>query len=42
MANTIKYGPAVGPATDASQSPLGECVYARYHEGVDAPWSVEL
>lgn len=30
------------PAADASQSPLGECVYARYHEGVGAPWSAEL
>lgn len=35
-------GIVLAPAADSSQSPLGECVYARYLEGVDAPWSAEL
>jgi hypothetical protein len=35
-------GIVLAPATDTSQNPLGECVYARYLEGVDAPWSAEL
>ena len=35
-------GIVLAPAADASQSPLGECVYSRFYEGVDAPWSAEL
>ena len=30
------------PAADPSENPLGECVYSRLHEGVNAPWSAQL